>query len=64
MRSRACTSTGSSRISRRYRAQHVLAALGFTATSYWVISGYDVLALRYLRKRLPYGRILFTCFIA
>ncbi|HEV2271011.1 MAG TPA: bifunctional lysylphosphatidylglycerol flippase/synthetase MprF [Steroidobacteraceae bacterium] len=44
--------------------RHVLAALGFTATSYWVISGYDVLALRYLRKRLPYGRILFSCFIA
>ena len=44
--------------------RHVLAALGFTATSYCVISGYDVLALRYLRKRLPYGRVLFTCFIA
>jgi phosphatidylglycerol lysyltransferase len=44
--------------------KHVLAALGFTAASYIVISGYDVLALRYLRKRLPYGRILFTCFIA
>ena len=44
--------------------RHVLAALGFTAASYWVLSGYDVLALRYLRKRLPYGRILFTCFIA
>ena len=44
--------------------RHVLAALGFTAASYCVISGYDVLALRYLRKRLPYGRILFTCFIA
>ncbi|MGH8180244.1 MAG: hypothetical protein ACRETR_04610, partial [Steroidobacteraceae bacterium] len=34
--------------------RHVLAALGFTATSYWVLSGYDVLALRYLRRRLPY----------
>jgi phosphatidylglycerol lysyltransferase len=44
--------------------RHVLAALALTATSYSVISGYDVLALRYLRKRLPYGRILFTCFIA
>ena len=44
--------------------KHVLAALGLTAASYSVISGYDVLALRYLRKRLPYGRILFTCFIA
>ena len=43
---------------------HVLAALGFTAVSYWVLSGYDVLALRYLRKRLRYGRVLFTSFIA
>ncbi|HVS76554.1 MAG TPA: bifunctional lysylphosphatidylglycerol flippase/synthetase MprF [Steroidobacteraceae bacterium] len=42
----------------------VLTALGFTAISYWVLSGYDVLALRYLRKRLRYGRILFTSFIA
>ncbi|HEU5443032.1 MAG TPA: hypothetical protein VFU61_04355, partial [Steroidobacteraceae bacterium] len=43
---------------------HVLAALGFTAISYWVLSCYDVLALRYLRKRLRYGQILFTSFIA
>jgi phosphatidylglycerol lysyltransferase len=42
----------------------VLAALGFTTISYWVLSGYDVLALRYLRKRLRYGRILFSSFIA
>ncbi|HXS22245.1 MAG TPA: bifunctional lysylphosphatidylglycerol flippase/synthetase MprF [Steroidobacteraceae bacterium] len=44
--------------------RHVLAALGFTAISYWVLSGYDVLALRYLRRRLRYGQILFTSFIA
>ncbi|HEX5583246.1 bifunctional lysylphosphatidylglycerol flippase/synthetase MprF [Gaiella sp.] len=44
--------------------RHVIAALGFTATSYWVLSGYDVLALHYLRRRLPYKRIVFTCFIA
>ncbi len=44
--------------------RHVLAALGTTAISYWVLSGYDVLALRYLRKRLRYGQILFTSFIA
>jgi phosphatidylglycerol lysyltransferase len=43
---------------------HVLAALGLTTVSYCVISCYDVLALRYLRKRLPYARILFTSFIA
>jgi phosphatidylglycerol lysyltransferase len=44
--------------------RHVLGALGTTAISYWVLSGYDVLALRYLRKRLRYGQILFTSFIA
>jgi phosphatidylglycerol lysyltransferase len=44
--------------------RHVLGALCFTAISYWVLSGYDVLALRYLRKRLRYGQILFTSFIA
>ncbi|MFZ0501598.1 MAG: bifunctional lysylphosphatidylglycerol flippase/synthetase MprF [Steroidobacteraceae bacterium] len=44
--------------------RRVLAALGLTAISYWVLSGYDVLALRYLRKRLRYGQILFTSFIA
>jgi phosphatidylglycerol lysyltransferase len=43
---------------------HVLEALGLTAVSYCVISLYDVLALRYLRKRLRYARILFTSFIA
>ncbi len=42
----------------------VLTALGFTGISYWVLSGYDVLALLYLRKRLRYARILFTSFIA
>ncbi len=44
--------------------RHVIGALGTTAISYWVLSGYDVLALRYLRKRLRYGQILFTSFIA
>jgi len=45
------------------RAQ-VLAALGFTALSYWLLSTYEVLALRYLRRAIPYSRILFTSFIA
>lgn len=44
--------------------RHVLGALATTAVSYWVLSGYDLLALRYLRKRLRYGQILFTSFIA
>ncbi len=43
---------------------HVLAALALTAASYCLISGYDVLALRYVRKQLHYGRVLFTAFIA
>ena len=42
----------------------VLAALAFTALSYWLLSTYEVLALRYLRRSLPYTRILFTSFIA
>ena len=43
---------------------HVLAALGLTTASYCLISGYDVLALRYVRKQLSYGRVMFTAFIA
>ena len=42
----------------------VLAALGFTALSYWLLTTYEVLALRYLRRAIPYTRILFTSFIA
>jgi len=44
--------------------RQVLAALGFTAASYWLLSNYDVLALAYLRRTIPYSRILFTSFIA
>ena len=44
--------------------ENILAALGFTAASYWLLSFYDLLALRYLRKQIAYGRILFTSFIA
>jgi phosphatidylglycerol lysyltransferase len=44
--------------------RHILAALGFTAASYWLLSFYDVLALKYLGKVIPYGRVLFTSFIA
>jgi phosphatidylglycerol lysyltransferase len=43
---------------------NILAALGFTACSYWLLSTYDALALRYLGKIIPYGRVLFTSFIA
>ncbi len=43
---------------------HLLAALALTGADYCLISGYDLLALRYVRKRLRYARVLFTAFIA
>lgn len=43
---------------------HILVSLGFTALSYSLLSTYDLLALRYLGKRIPYTRVLFTSFIA
>lgn len=42
----------------------VLAALAFTALSYWLLSTYEVLALAYLRRRIRYARIVFNSFIA
>jgi phosphatidylglycerol lysyltransferase len=44
--------------------QQVLAALTLTALSYWLLTTYEVLALAYLRRAIPYTRILFTSFIA
>jgi phosphatidylglycerol lysyltransferase len=44
--------------------QSVLIALACTAASYCLLSFYDLMALRYLRKSIAYGRILFTSFIA
>jgi phosphatidylglycerol lysyltransferase len=44
--------------------RQVLAALCFTGLSYWLLSTYEVLALAYLRRVIPYTRILFTSFIA
>ena len=43
---------------------NILAALGFTAASYLLLSSYDALALRYRRRAISYGRVLFTSFIA
>ena len=40
------------------------AALVITALSYWTLSFYDLLGLRYLRKTMPYARMVFTSFIA
>jgi phosphatidylglycerol lysyltransferase len=39
-------------------------ALLLTGVSYWLVGFYDVLALRYVGKKIPYGRTLFTAFIA
>lgn len=35
-----------------------------TAASYWLLGLYDVLGLRYIRKRIPYARAAFISFIA
>lgn len=40
----------------------VFLALLFTALNYWVLTGYDVLALRYLRRPMPYRRIALASF--
>jgi phosphatidylglycerol lysyltransferase len=42
----------------------VAAAMLCTVLSYWLLGFYDVLALRYLGKRVPYARTLFTSFTA
>lgn len=42
----------------------ISAALVVTALSYWTLSCYDWLALRYLRKSMRYSRMVFTSFIA
>jgi phosphatidylglycerol lysyltransferase len=44
--------------------QALALAVGCTAVSYVLLGFYDVLALRYLNKRVPYSRTLFTSFIA
>ncbi|HSY08493.1 MAG TPA: bifunctional lysylphosphatidylglycerol flippase/synthetase MprF [Steroidobacteraceae bacterium] len=43
---------------------HVLIALAFTTTSYWLLGFYDLLGLRYLGKAVAYRRTLLTSFIA
>jgi phosphatidylglycerol lysyltransferase len=45
-------------------ATNIAAALLITALSYWVLSFYDFLGLRYVRKTMPYARMVFTSFIA
>jgi len=43
--------------------RQLLAALGFTALSYWLLTTYEALALRYLRRLMPYPRIVLNSFI-
>src|SRR5918911_64581 len=43
--------------------QRVLAAVGLTALGYFVLTGYDTLALRYIPHPLPYRRIAFASFV-
>ncbi len=40
------------------------AAAAATALDYLLLSGYDLLALRYAERKLPVGRVVFTSFIA
>lgn len=54
-------------ISRQMRAlsrDQVLAALGFAAASYLVLSGYDLLALRYVKQKVHAGRAMLASFMA
>jgi phosphatidylglycerol lysyltransferase len=48
----------------RMGAADLLLALACTALSYWALTGYDVLALRYLDRSLPYRRVAMASFIA
>ncbi len=45
-------------------AGSLLVALAATAASYLFLTGYDLLALRYLQHALPYRQVLLTSFIA
>ena len=44
--------------------RNVIAALCFTGLSYWLLSTYEWLALRYLIRQIAYSRVVFTSFIA
>jgi phosphatidylglycerol lysyltransferase len=49
---------------RRVHATVLLTALLLTAASYWVLGFYDVLAFRYIRRRVRYRHAAFVSFIA
>jgi phosphatidylglycerol lysyltransferase len=45
-------------------ASALLLALGLVALNYLVLGGYDLLALRYVGRSLPVGRVLLASFVA
>jgi phosphatidylglycerol lysyltransferase len=48
---------------RRLPAGKIALALGFTALNYGVLTGYDVLALRYIGRSLDYGKVCLASFV-
>lgn len=42
----------------------LLSAIALTIVSYWLLSYYDWLGLRYVARRVPYSRVLLTSFVA
>jgi phosphatidylglycerol lysyltransferase len=44
-------------------ANRLYVGLGLTLLNYLIMSGYDILALRYIQYQLPYRKIAFTSFI-
>ena len=49
---------------REIPAPHLLLALSLTALSYFVMTGYDALALHYIKRPLSYSRIALASFIS
>ncbi|MEI9806190.1 MAG: lysylphosphatidylglycerol synthase domain-containing protein [Pseudolabrys sp.] len=49
---------------RAMSTQQMLAAAGLTAASYLLLTGYDFLALRYVRRKLRFRDVLFASFTA
>jgi phosphatidylglycerol lysyltransferase len=45
-------------------AQAIIIAVLCSGLSYWLLGFYDLLGLRYIGKRIAYGRTMFTAFIA
>ncbi len=49
---------------RRIPAHDLVLATALTLASYWLLSFYDVLALRYLGRAVNYGRVMMTSFVS